>query len=95
MDTKEIRNTIHNGAAEIDKSVDAVASALSDRLHTLGKQHDELQEAMRGLGQRTLANARDFGERAAEQAHKRPMAIFGIAFLSGAVAALALSRPWK
>ena len=92
MSTKEIKAQIHHAADRVEDGVEAAASALGNGVDALGAEHGELQRMLRDLGQRVRESTKALTDEATRQARLRPLAVFGLAFLAGVVAARALRR---
>jgi len=92
MNTSQIKAKIHNSADEIESGVAAVAASLSNGAEALNDKRDELQDNLREIGRNLLESTKALTDEAAKQARLRPLAVFGIAFVAGIVAARALRR---
>ena len=92
MATKEIKAQIHDAAAHVEGGVEAAAATLGNGVDTFDAQRGKLQEMFRDLAERLRESTTALTDEAARQARLRPLAVFGIAFLAGIVAARALRR---
>ena len=92
MNTKEIKAQIHKNADRIESAVEAAAVGLGNGADAIDKQRDDLQETLRDLGRRMLESTKALTDEAARQARLRPLAVFGVAFVAGIIAARVLRR---
>lgn len=90
MHTKEIKAQINSSAEAIESGVAAAAASLGNGADALGKEHDELQDRLRDIGQSLLASSKVLVDEAARQARLRPLATFGVAFVAGVIIARVL-----
>ena len=87
MQTKEVKAQISKSAENIESGAAAAAASLGNGADALGKQHDELQDKLRDIGQSLLASSKVLADEAARQARLRPLAAFGAAFVAGVIVA--------
>lgn len=92
MNTKEVKAQIHKGADRIESDVEAAATRIGNGADALAEQRDELMQTLRDLGRRMLESSKALSDEAVKQARLRPLAVFGVAFLAGVVAARVLRR---
>jgi len=92
MSTKEIKAQIHKAGDRVEDGVEAAAAALGNGVDALDAQRGELQDMLRDLGRRMRESTKALTDEATRQARLRPLAVFGLAFLAGVVAARALRR---
>ena len=92
MSTNEVKAQIHKGAKRVENGVEAAADNLGNGIDALAAHRDELLETFRDVGRRLLESSRALTEEAAKQARLRPLAVFGVAFVAGIIAARVLRR---
>ena len=92
MSTKEVKAQLHKGVDRIESGMEAAAAGLGNGVDALAEQRDEFLETLRDLGRRMLDSSKALSDEAARQARLRPLAVFGVAFLAGVVAARVLRR---
>jgi Na+/H+-translocating membrane pyrophosphatase len=92
MNSNEVKAQIHKAAKRVENGAEAVADNIGDGVDALAGQRDELLETFRDVGRRLLESSRALTEEAAKQARLRPLAVFGVAFVAGIVAARMLRR---
>ena len=87
MHTKEVKAQISKSAENLENGAAAAAASLGNGADSIGKQHDELQDKLRDIGQSLLASSKVLADEAARQARLRPLATFGAAFVAGVIVA--------
>jgi len=92
MSTKEVKAQLHKGVDRIESGMEAAAAGLGNGVDALAEQRDEFLETLRDLGRRMLDSSKALSDEAVKQARLRPLAVFGVAFLAGVVAARVLRR---
>lgn len=92
MSTKEVKAQIHKQAERIESGVEDVANELGDGADAVAAQRDDLQETLREFGRHIADSLKTLTDEASRQAQQRPLAVFGVAFLAGVIAARALRR---
>ncbi|MEO8803049.1 MAG: hypothetical protein ABI304_03545 [Rudaea sp.] len=83
---------IRNSADKIDGGVAAVAASVSNSVDSLNEKRHELQDKAREFGRGLLDDAKELTDEVTKQAHLRPLAVFGVAFVAGVVVARLLRR---
>ena len=91
--TKDINEQINKSADNIESGVAAAAAGLSNGVDALGERRDELLDKLRAIGNSLLDSTKALTNEATKQAHLRPLAVFGVAFVAGVIVARALRRP--
>lgn len=86
--TTKIRSTVE----QIEGDVAAAAANFANGADTLDQQSEELQNKAREFGRDLLEGARELTDKVTKQAHLRPLAVFGVAFVAGVVVARMLRR---
>lgn len=92
MNAKEIKSRIHKEGEHADAAIKAAAASVGNGSEALGEQGEELLDRLRDIGRDLLDRAKVLTDEANKQAHLRPLAVFGIAFIAGVIAARALRR---
>lgn len=92
MNARELKAKIHKHADQIENDVAEAAASVGNGAEALGERADEFQDMLRDIGRRILDTTRELSAEAAKQARLRPLAVFGIAFVAGVIAARALRR---
>lgn len=92
MNTKLNNDQVHSTAEKIESGVAAVAASVSKRVDALNEKRDELQGKAREFGRGLLDDAKELTDEVSKQAHLRPLAVFGIAFVAGVVVTRMLRR---
>jgi hypothetical protein len=92
MHTKDVDAQINKSAEKIESGVAAAAAGLSNGVDALGERHDEILGKLRDIGNSLLDSTKTLTDEAAKQAHLRPLAVFGVAFVAGVIVARALRR---
>ena len=92
MNSNEVKAQIHKGAEHIENGVEAAQASIGNGIDALAEQRDELLETLRDVGRRLLESSKSLSEEAAKQARMRPLAVLGVAFVAGIVAARVLRR---
>lgn len=83
---------IRSSVDQIEDGVAAVAASVSNGVDALNHKRDELQDKAREFGRGLLDDAKELTDEVAKQAHLRPLAVFGVAFVAGVVVARLLRR---
>jgi hypothetical protein len=92
MNAKEIKAQILESADQIESGVAAAAASLGNGAEAVSEQGDDLQDKLSDFGRRLLDGTQELTDEASRQAHLRPLAVFGIAFVAGVIVARALRR---
>lgn len=92
MNAKQMKDQIRKSADEIESGVAAAATRLGNGAETLDNRREQLQDTLRDFGRRLLDNSKELSGEIAKQARLRPLAVFGVAFVAGILAARVLRR---
>lgn len=92
MNPKMSNEQVRSSADQIDDGVATVATTVSNSMDGLNQKRHELQDKAREFGRGLLDDAKDLTDEVTKQAHLRPLAVFGVAFVAGVVVARMLRR---
>lgn len=92
MKTNDVKSKIADGAGRVERVVAAAGASLGNGAEAIADSAERADQTMNDLGTRLLQRAKDLGEAAGRQAHLRPYAVFGVAFIAGVIFARALRR---
>ena len=92
MNTNEIKSRVRKDAEHVEDAVKAAAASVANGAEALGEQRDEVLDRLRDIGNDLMDRAKALTDEANKQARLHPLAVFGVAFIAGVIAARALRR---